>query len=223
VYPVLLSHNKKFIFTKTAKTAGTSVEMYFEPYCLEDSNYQLKEARPEYVEGSGIVGFRGWRTGKERFYNHMAASEIIKLIGPDIWNSYFKFTVVRNPFDKMVSGFFHFEKSRKADSYKNDKRTEVERFRDWIFSGAKIVDRDKYLVDGKISMDYFIRYENLSDGIKEVCHRLAIPFNEETIPKTKTQHRDRSLKVIDFYDEKTANIVKDLFEFEIDYFGYKLE
>lgn len=33
---MLISHRKRFIFTKTAKTAGTSVESYFEQYCMPE-------------------------------------------------------------------------------------------------------------------------------------------------------------------------------------------
>jgi hypothetical protein len=42
---MLVSHLKKFIFTKTKKTAGTSVESVFEPYCMHGNliffNYDL--------------------------------------------------------------------------------------------------------------------------------------------------------------------------------------
>ena len=30
---MLVSHARKFIYTKTLKTAGTSVEVFLEPYC----------------------------------------------------------------------------------------------------------------------------------------------------------------------------------------------
>ena len=42
---MLISHRKKFIFTKTKKTAGTSVESVFETYCIHGNliflNYDL--------------------------------------------------------------------------------------------------------------------------------------------------------------------------------------
>jgi hypothetical protein len=38
---MLVSHQRKFIYTKTVKTAGSSVESYFEPYCISPEEYPL--------------------------------------------------------------------------------------------------------------------------------------------------------------------------------------
>ena len=38
---MLISHRKQFIYTKTAKTAGTSVESYFEKYCMPEGKWQF--------------------------------------------------------------------------------------------------------------------------------------------------------------------------------------
>ena len=37
---MLVSHQKKFIFTKTKKTEGTSVESFFEPYCVLEVTWE---------------------------------------------------------------------------------------------------------------------------------------------------------------------------------------
>jgi len=44
---MLVSHRKKFIYTKTAKTAGTSVESYFEPFCLPEGDWKLEHTRDD--------------------------------------------------------------------------------------------------------------------------------------------------------------------------------
>jgi hypothetical protein len=36
---MLISHVCRFIFLKTLKTAGTSVEIYLEPYCVDPKSY----------------------------------------------------------------------------------------------------------------------------------------------------------------------------------------
>ena len=55
---MLISHRKRFIYTKTVKTAGTSVESYFEPYCMREGEWSFSHSRAEYVSEAGIVGIR---------------------------------------------------------------------------------------------------------------------------------------------------------------------
>ena len=108
---MLISHRKRFIYTKTVKTAGTSVESYFEPYCMREGEWSFTHARPEYVSETGIIGIRSGEPLELQgatWWNHMPARTIRALIGEEIWNDYFKFCVVRNPFDAMVSAYRYF-------------------------------------------------------------------------------------------------------------------
>ncbi|MFG6094983.1 sulfotransferase family 2 domain-containing protein [Leptothoe sp. ISB3NOV94-8A] len=236
---MLVSHKKRFIFTKTVKTAGTSVESYFEPYCMPDGEWQELHAREEYVSETGIIGYRGNNARSSIWYNHMPAKEIFDLIGQNTWERYYKFTVVRNPFDKLISGFFMYEKRKKnysviqktkalskrildlgnpIDRVKGE--TTIERFRSWIQKGGEIPDRDKYLIDGQECIDYYVRFEELHEGIKHVCNYLSIPFEPARIPQMKKGIRDNKMNVQDFYDNKTRQIVEKKYAWELERFGY---
>jgi hypothetical protein len=103
---MLISHKKQFIYTKTIKTAGTSVESYFEKFCMPEGDWEFARTREEYVGKEGIIGYRGIEARGKKWRNHMSAIEIRNNIGKAIWDSYFKFCVIRNPFDKLVSRFF---------------------------------------------------------------------------------------------------------------------
>lgn len=63
------------------------------------------EHRDEHVDDWGIVGSRGRTAGN--WYNHMPAAEVRNRLGASTWENYFKFCVIRNPFDKVVSTFWH--------------------------------------------------------------------------------------------------------------------
>jgi len=109
---MLVSHRYKFIYTKTVKTAGTSVESYFEPYCMKEGEWSFAHSRDEYTSETGIIGYRGNQIPDDCvYYNHMPAQKIKNLLGEDIWNSYFKFCVVRNPFSKAAS-YYYFEEEK---------------------------------------------------------------------------------------------------------------
>ena len=108
---MLVSHRYRFIYTKTVKTAGTSVESYFERFCMPDGTWQQSHERSEYESSSGIIGFRGVVIPENtRWWNHMPADLIKRQLGQDVWDSYFKFCVIRNPYEKCISAFSDFGK-----------------------------------------------------------------------------------------------------------------
>ena len=74
---MLVSHHHKFIYTKTVKTAGTSVESFFERFCMPQNEWEFSHGRDEYVSDYGIVGYRGSsRPPDAEYWNHMSAKEI---------------------------------------------------------------------------------------------------------------------------------------------------
>src|SRR5215831_6473803 len=93
--PMLVSHLCRFIYLKTIKTGGTSVEIYFEPWCVPPAQWRGEQhSRAESVSEWGIVGARGSADGFVRpdcaWYNHMPAAAVREKVGSSIWNSYFK-------------------------------------------------------------------------------------------------------------------------------------
>jgi hypothetical protein len=222
---MLVSHLNKFIFTKTQKTGGTSVEVFFERHCFPKGEWTFSGGRDQYVnDETGIVGYRGGKLNPTPiFYNHMSALELKQKLAPEIWKKYFKFTVIRNPFDKMVSAFYHIEKSRNQGKYLNDDSNDVIRFRRWVQGGGKVYDRHAYIIDDKVALDYFIRYENLKEDIAFVCNKVGIDCDLNNLPNLKSQHRDRSFSLNEMYDEKTEALVRKYYKFEIDFFNYDLE
>lgn len=232
---MLISHRKKFIYTKTVKTAGTSVESYFEKYCMPEGEWVFTGGREEYISSDGIIGYRGIDARGKKWRNHMPAKEIRNNISIPIWDSYFKFCVIRNPFDKLISGFYFFEKQKQNPKLQANRQSEIsqsldnindegpiERFRSWIKNGEAVIDRDKYLIDQEICVDYFIKYEELENEIKHVCGVLDVPFEPERIPKMKAGVRNREIPIRQFYDEETIEIVKRMYQFELEEFKYSI-
>lgn len=239
---MLVSHRKKFIFTKTKKTASTSVESFFEPYCMPEGTWKQTHHTPERISADGIIGYRGDGCQKAKWWNHMPAELIRKRLGNEIWNEYFKFTVIRNPFDKLVSGFYmHWAQVRQREFLQNFKvmakrvvglvrpidlvkgDTEIERFRSWIKAGGQISDRETYMIDSKVCLDHFIRYENLENEVREVLLRLDLDPIGCTIPKYKANLRSSRIPTVEYYDAETEAIVRRLFEWELNFFNYDLK
>lgn len=233
---MLISHRKKFIYTKTYKTAGTSVESYFEPHCMGMGEWDQQHERDQYISEHGIIGARSKDTSHSEYYNHMSALEIKQKIGDEIWDAYFKFTVIRNPFSKLVSAWYHFKGPE--CTFKNALRThlfnpgavtsiligkkDIVGFREWVAREKLPVDRDKYLIGGEVCVDYFIRFESLAEGIAEVHQKLGIPLPDFNLPKFKQGFRSSRFPISAFYDSQTEARVRELFAWEFDYFDYAM-
>jgi hypothetical protein len=239
---MLVSHRKKFIFTKTMKTAGTSVESYFEPHCFPPGQWQASENREVYESETGVVGYRGpqVKTADRKWYNHMSAQKIRDQLPRQVWDQYFKFTVIRNPYDKLVSGFYWYNHLRPADTWSRrvgvaarkligrakpidcaEGKTDIERFRSWLRAGGSVSDQSVFLIDGKCCVDFFIRYEHLHEDIQEACHRIGIEPTVENLPQMKSGIRSKAYKTSDYYDAASIRIVKQRYAFEIERFGYE--
>ena len=212
---MLVSHRYAFIYTKTAKTASTSVESYFEQFCMPPGAWQFEHARDETVSAAGIIGYRGADAAHKRWFNHMSCEDIRRQLGETQWQQYFKFAVIRDPFDKMLSGFFFQQRP------KGSKTELINAFRGWVKAGGAVIDRHTYTLDNTVCLDYFIRFEQLTEGVKEVCRRLDLPFDARRIPRLKTQFRQQGLALQDFYDRATCARVAQLYAFELEYFGYR--
>lgn len=236
---MLVSHCHRFIYTKTAKTASTSVESYFERYCLPKGSWTFSHGRDEYEGPEGIVGYRGPSLGRKKWRDHMSAEDIRRQVGESIWSSYFKFCVIRNPFERLVSGF-HWLQWRQQKLPKptwkdrlgqrmlgtRDLMSRVQgddavtRFRSWLSLGGDLPDRDKYLIDGNLCVDYLIRYESLADGMQHVCKTIGVPFEPNRLPTLKMGLRDNDLPLAAYYDPDSVRIIEQRYDFELQTFGY---
>ena len=106
---MIVSHEHRFIFLKTRKTAGTSVEIALSRICgpddiitpITETDEQLRKAaggRPPQHYTAPPLEIEGRA--------HMPASAVRRIVGTDVWESYFKFAIERNPWDAVVSLYY---------------------------------------------------------------------------------------------------------------------
>jgi hypothetical protein len=222
---MLISHRYRFIFLKTTKTAGTSTELFFQPACMapsaepldwRHSHSQLDELVTEY----GVVGVRGRRSGEETFYNHMPAKRVVAVIGADMWQDYFRFANVRNPWDKVVSLYFFSEDWRLPDGSVPDRSTIIGRIEEFAV-GRRRPEVENFLAPAGPHISDVVRYEQLEDDIRRIAAVLAYDGGGE-VPRLKTdtrpaEYRDYRLVCSDLVRESVAELYADW----IDEYGYR--
>ena len=220
------------------KTGSTSVEAYFERFCMPENDYELSHDREVYESNFGVVGYRGPKpSSQKKWYNHMSAYEVKQKLGDAKWDSYYKFCIVRNPWDKAVSAYDHFGESfankfkKKMWLNKLSKKirlkirhpfytTTQDDFLAWLTYGKLPIDRDIYQIKNKTIIDDVIRFENLNDDIYKICQRLRLPWDPSLLPHLKTEIRNRSVPLEAVYSPAADKIIRDRYASEIAEFGY---
>jgi hypothetical protein len=222
---VLISHVHKFIYLKTRKTGGTSVEIYFERHCLDPAlPYQELHGRDQEVSKWGIIGARGAGANTRTWYNHMRASRIRDLMGPTLWNEYYKFCVVRNPFDKVVSRFwFDLAPARRAELKSAGFATVRSSFAEWLPTAELPDDKRVLSIHAEPVATRLIRYESLAAGIEQVCKDLSLAWEPARLGRYKSDSRLRDEHFSDYYDPATAQQVQERLRWEIEYSGYPIQ
>ena len=219
---MLVSHRYRFIYTKTLKTGGTSVESYFERFCMPEAAWTESHFRDEQVSEAGIIGFRGLEPPAGcQWWNHMPAADIRQRLGEKLWQSYYKFCVIRNPFEKVVSAFYFFRRMQEK-ALEFDSTAEAQAaFESWLGSGAQLpVDRDKYVINGQFCLDTVLRYESLHQDLEKLCERLSLPWDPAALPGFKTGIRPRSVSTAALYSPRAREIVETVFAPELAHQGY---
>jgi len=175
---MIVCHPLKLIFLKTKKVGGTSFEIALSSFC--DSQCIITPITQADEKTRQDLGYRGaqnfshprWpddSTSKNTFFNHMTAREAKAVIPADIWESYTKITIARDPFDAMISRYF-WEGGAKTGL---DFGSFVSSYRCFLTENSQIAP-----LDGPAAMDQYLRYDHLEEditalGIEDLWQRFS--------------------------------------------------
>ena len=221
---MLISHSHRFIYLKTIKTAGTSIEIYFERYCVDPSIYPGERHETEaLVSPRGVIGCRRVDATGETWYNHMPGCRVRELAGSKTWNEYFKFCAIRNPFDKAVSHFwFSMREETRRDLGGADFKAVRAAFAGWVRARLFPLDRHIYSIHGVVAVNDFIHYESLPADMQRVCEAVGVAWEPERLGRFKSDARVRRERFSEYYDPQTERVIRDAYGWELEYFGYRI-
>ena len=195
----MIDHKQRVIFIHIPKTGGQSIEKALNIPHPHQSKYNgLKHGTPNFAQHS----------------KH--------------WDKYFKFTWVRNPWDRIVSHYFYDLKILKEKTWRIDGvRAKVKKFgkggfKDFIKSGAfkfKFLNgyspQFAWMSKGK-QYDFIGKFENFEKDFEKLCGILQ--FKDIVLPHVnETRHTHYS----EYYDNEAKEIAGDYYAKDIKYFGYE--
>ena len=213
---MIVSHEHGFVFMKTRKTAGTSVEIALSRVCgpgdvitpiVEDD-----EALRRAAGGRGPQHFEAPPLERKAF-NHMPVSMVRRMLGRKRFESYFSFAIERNPWDAVVS-LYHWK-------YRS---SEPGDFAEYVASEAVETFATKnqriYRLDGRVAVDRVLRYESLAEELATVWSELGLPGSPD-LPHAKAGSRPRGASYRSYYDDASRERVAELFAAPIAELGYE--
>jgi hypothetical protein len=192
----MIDHERKIILIHIPKCAGSSVE-------------QL------------IVGKDWWFIDPPT--KHLTAQQMRQHYGENVWNTYYKIVVIRNPWTRLISSYLwhkncssHIFKEYGCETFDAYVRKIcVEPYLpDKIFHGGSIME---YIADatGKIMVDYICRSETIEQDLAFIRHKYNI-----TGPLGSRNRQEYDHDLSKWYTPELQQIVAKRYEDDIRIFGY---
>jgi chondroitin 4-sulfotransferase 11 len=153
---------------------------------------------------------------------------------PKLWAQHFKFTIVRNPWARLVSCYQDKVIRQKPDylQARNGKRGislrwQLNHVKPSFKEFIKIITKDENIhkddhwdtYHNRVvfeDVDFIGRIENMQEDFNTICDEIGIP-QLELEHRNKTQHD----YYVDYYDDESKALVDKAFQEDIAYLGYK--
>jgi len=205
---VIISHRHKFIFFAVPKTATHAIREALRQHTGPDDWQQQVLFGEQFLPIPEIA-----RLG----HGHISAQEIRPHLEPEVWESYFKFAFVRNPFDRFVSTCFFLNRGNPdfadgAVAFMKE-RLPRQRFRQRILVRPQY--RQLCTADSQVALDFVGRYESLQQSYDTICDRIGIP-RTALARKNSSNHSTYS----SYYDDDLQQLVGEYYKDDLRIFSY---
>jgi hypothetical protein len=181
------SKENKFVFIHSEKCAGTSIRHMIQ------NNTKFNFTMPE--------------------NQHESVSYYVDKIGyEELENKYFIFSCTRNPWDRMVSLYFH-------NVLKNQCTTSFNSFiKNMNYETQRLSGKYKFFYNNKNLVNFILRRENFDEDIKFIMKKLNIKNYNIINYNHGLKRKNKSYK--NYYTQETMKIVSEKFYWDIKKFNY---
>ena len=215
---MILSRGRRYIFVHIPKTGGTALTLALEARAKAD-DILIGDTPKARARKGRLAGM----TSQGRLWKHSTLADIAGLVSDEEVAAFFTVTLVRNPWDRMVSyyhwlqaqGFAHpavgLAKALGFADFLSHPQTRMA-LTLWPY-GAYMRDRM-----GVERASLYIRLEHLAEDITPFEAHLGFRL---TIPRANESARERDYRP--YYSAATADLVAELCAEDIARFGYRFE
>jgi hypothetical protein len=234
----MISHQHKCIFIHIPKNAGQSIELVF--LGLLDLKWETRAPL--------LLRFNDRPELGPRNLAHLKASEYVRCryLSQELFDAYFKFTFVRNPWARIISIYKYFGFNTRFEFkffLSNVLKEGLWQEKYWFVCPQSDFVCDE---DGRILVDFIGRFENLQNDFYHVCQKIGLPpievphAHESSISSPGLSLRPKQLKEYvryqlkgkhipvykryqDYYDDESREFVAEFYKKDIDLFHYQFD
>ena len=209
---LVISKKNKLIFFHIPKNAGTSMssallknEVYYYPWVIVSKILRKFKKTDNFF-------YDNFQKKIHLFTSHEPVASIEEKISNQIFNNFFKFAIVRNPFSRFVSRYNYIKSVNKLMKLN---------FFEFVKNHVKspmITDKQyKFLLNknGKIGVDKILKFENINNEIYDLSKIINLDPSKFQKLNVSTMDNYKS-----YYDENTKKIVENFCKEDLEYFNY---
>lgn len=224
---MILSFKNKFIFLKTTKTAGTSVEVYLSQFLhdgdvatkLKDEDEKLRENLTN-ITPTNQINYKG---NSIQFRNHMSGNALKnrmkKLDRKEEFKAFYKFAFERNPFCRIVSSYRWSKPKQSFNEWLTKEK--LERMR--VTTLGIYVNKKT----GKKIVDKIYKFEDLDGFRKDFLERfnlkekISFPKTKITSQSSNLSEKNRKKEYREFFNDRKRQLVEKVFSDVLKEFEYE--
>ena len=206
---MIISHQHRFIFAAVPKTGTHSVRQALREHMSEADIEQVGlfvNKRFPYEELAAIR------------HGHLSLAQVRPHVGEEIFDAYFTFAFVRNPFDRFVSYCAFMTRDR--DIFQRTPQAVMQHFllveppeKHILFQPQHTVLADG---DGRLLTDMVGRVEDMQSSYDAICARIGIPSRalEQVNGSRRGDYRQ-------YYTPQLKDAVASRYALDLQLFGYE--
>ena len=215
---MILSRGRQFLFIHAPKTGGTSLALALEARAMKDDimlgDTPKAAKRRKRLEGAKAAG---------RLWKHATLADLDGVVRAEELDDLFVFTLVRNPWDRLVS-YYHWLQTQ---NFAHPAVGYAKRLDFGAFVAEPLIEQSfsqasaaSYVTDanGIERANLFIRLEHLLEDIVPLEAHLGFDLE---VPHVNQSTRSRDYR--EAYSDKSREQVEQMCAIDIARFGYRFD
>lgn len=206
---MIVSHLHRYMFVAMPKTGTHSVRQALREHLGPDDIEQVGLFVNKRFPFDEVARIR---------HGHLSVRQMRPYLGDAVCDSYFKFTFVRNPFDRFVS--YCAFMTRQHGEFDRDPQGTMRRILFDVRPMDHVHFQPQYtlLIDdaGALEMDHIGRVERMQDDYDAICAKIGIP--PRALDKVNSSKRGDYRQ---YYDQALIDGVTDLYRRDLELFDYR--